>query len=48
MFDAEKSIAEATEEFKRVVDYVRKEGPSHDAYTVERSVLARLLALGCI
>ena len=46
MFDAEKSIAEATEEFKRVVDYVRKEGQSHDAYTVERSVLARLLALG--
>ena len=46
MFDKEKNIAEATEEFKRVVDYVRKEGRSHDAYTVERSVLAKLLAIG--
>ena len=46
MFDAEKSIAEATEEFKRVVNYVRNEGQSHDAYTVERRVLGNLLALG--
>jgi len=46
MFDAEKNIAEACEEFKRVVDYVRNEGQSHDAYTVERHVLRNLLALG--
>jgi len=36
MFDAETSIAEALQGFKHRVDYVRDEGQSHDAYTVER------------
>jgi len=46
MFAAERSIAGAFEEFKRVVDYVRHEGQSHDAYTVERRLFRDLLAVG--
>ena len=36
MFDVEKSIANAEEEFKRMADYVRTEAQSQDAYAVER------------
>jgi len=46
MFDAERSIAEAHQEFKLMVDYVRDEGQSHDAYTVERHLFRSLLAAG--
>jgi hypothetical protein len=36
MFDVERSIAEAEEEFRKLVHYVRDEAQSQDAYTVER------------
>ena len=35
-FDCEQSIANATEQFKRITDYVRGEAQTQDAYAVER------------
>jgi len=45
-FDCEKSIAQATEQFKRIKEYVQGEAQQQDAYTVERRVFMESMRLG--